>query len=410
MQGTLTVCAKPQQLAIAIGLAIAVAAPAYAQPGAPGGAPMDPTAAPIHNPPPQRPRRVVAPRVRINRPPATQPAPVELGPPPKIEIDELVYEFGEKLAGPPVEHTFKLKNVGEGILRIRSVRPSCGCTVAGQWEKTVKPGGSWELPITLRTTHYKGPQRKSITVTTNDPEMGTVRFMIKGTLKPRWIIKPRASVVFGRIDNDKPVTQTLTLENALDEAVEITEVKVSHPDWFKAELRVVEKGRKYELDVVTIPPLREGSTRSLVSLETTSKEEPRVTLPIQAYVPPRLALRPPMLSIQNEPDRPLRRRLTLTNIGDTEVKVTDVLVDVKGITTEVEPQERSDNKVQYVWLNIPEGLKLPPSGCKVTVLTDDPQFPKFEARVRGYTAGHVVRPRRTPSPPARPKAPSSTGG
>src|SRR5205814_1245330 len=90
----------------------------------------------------------------------------------KIQFDDPVYDFGKVNSGEVVKHEFVFTNIGTATLEIKDVRPGCGCTTAGTWDKLVKPGKEFELqitavppfnspsiiaPISLKTTSAKVP-------------------------------------------------------------------------------------------------------------------------------------------------------------------------------------------------------------------------------------------------------------
>ena len=47
---------------------------------------------------------------------------------PKIQFDQLVYDFGKTSQVATVSGVFKFKNIGDGILKLEPPKPSCGCT------------------------------------------------------------------------------------------------------------------------------------------------------------------------------------------------------------------------------------------------------------------------------------------
>ena len=63
---------------------------------------------------------------------------------------------------------FKYKNTGDKPIKIVSVHPSCGCTTAKLDHDVVAPNESGEIVATFNIGQRTGPQRKIITVTTDD--------------------------------------------------------------------------------------------------------------------------------------------------------------------------------------------------------------------------------------------------
>ncbi len=99
---------------------------------------------------------------------------------PKIEIDENVFNFKEIKQGDKVAHTFKIKNIGKSNLIIRKTKASCGCTAIAPQSKIIAPGQTSDLKIIFSSRGKRGPQNKSITVTTNDPVTPSVYMRITG--------------------------------------------------------------------------------------------------------------------------------------------------------------------------------------------------------------------------------------
>src|SRR6266540_7073090 len=88
---------------------------------------------------------------------------------PKIQFAGTVYDFGKIGAGELVKHEFVFTNIGAATLEIKDVRPGCGCTTAGTWDKKVEPGKTGVIPLQFNSTGFSGSVTKSATVTCNDP-------------------------------------------------------------------------------------------------------------------------------------------------------------------------------------------------------------------------------------------------
>jgi len=164
---------------------------------------------------------------------------------------------------------------------------------------------------------------------------------------------------------------------------------------------------------VTVPPLNEGFTQGKVTIETDCKEQPTVEMFVYAMVPPRLTLNSTVVMVPNPLEEDARRSLTLRNEGETPVHVKQVLVGNPAIQSEVTPTE--EGKLYQIWLTVPKGTTIPPTGQTVTILTDDEKMPTFVAQIRSYaarpptTAAAYRRPTTAPAvrlPTTRPAVPA----
>ena len=67
---------------------------------------------------------------------------------------------------------FKYENTGDKPVRFKSIRTSCGCTVAQTQKEEVPPGEKGEITATLKIGGRTGTQVKAVTVDTDDPAHG----------------------------------------------------------------------------------------------------------------------------------------------------------------------------------------------------------------------------------------------
>lgn len=88
---------------------------------------------------------------------------------PKIEVATKLHDFGNATEGEKLQHVFDVKNVGAAPLVIDRVTTSCGCTTATVKTKEIAPGGTGQIEVTFDTSARRGPNRKTITVLSNDP-------------------------------------------------------------------------------------------------------------------------------------------------------------------------------------------------------------------------------------------------
>src|SRR5437870_1275821 len=100
---------------------------------------------------------------------------------PHVQFDSLVYDFGKVGSSELVKHSFTFTNTGKSTLEIIDVRPGCGCTTAGAWDKKVEPGKTGIIPLQFNSANFGGSVLKQATVTCNDPGQSNVILQIKGT-------------------------------------------------------------------------------------------------------------------------------------------------------------------------------------------------------------------------------------
>lgn len=107
---------------------------------------------------------------------------------PQIEITPKSFDFGEINYGEIVEYSFKVKNLGDGILEIKRVATSCACTTAEIEKEVLSPGEEVELLVTYDTgamsgAHAKGEQERIIYLKSNDPVNPQVEAMIYAVVR-----------------------------------------------------------------------------------------------------------------------------------------------------------------------------------------------------------------------------------
>jgi hypothetical protein len=105
---------------------------------------------------------------------------------PKIQFDETTHDFGEiKEVDGKVNGKFIFTNVGDSVLELISVKPSCGCTAANYTKEPVMPNGKGFIDATYDPSGRPGPFMKSVVVTTNESANNVTVLFIKGNVEKR---------------------------------------------------------------------------------------------------------------------------------------------------------------------------------------------------------------------------------
>ncbi len=296
-------------------------------------------------------------------------APKTAGGSPKIVIEAPSYEFGEVWAGAKIEHEWVVRNEGTTILKIDGVKPSCGCTVAKNYDREILPGETGKIPVSIDTKRLSAKVTKSVTVTSNDPESPTLRLSIGGTVKQRMEVDPAKGGTFGRIKPNETVKRTLTLSNNTDIPMELT-LTSAKAGVFQAELTVTEPGQKYELKLETNGPYAEGYNRGTISIKTSSPEEPTMEVPVSVYVLPEVEVTPAIVVIPKADPTSRSQPVRVTFNSDSSYKIVSAETDNKDIAVTV--NETRPNMFM-VTLQLPENYMPPLTGHTLTIKTDHPE-------------------------------------
>lgn len=307
-----------------------------------------------------------------------------------IEFPSLEHDFGEIWVGTQLNYVFEVKNTGNLPLELLKIKPSCGCTVAKNYDKTIAPGATGKIPITLNSKRLNGQFTKTIRVTSNDPNRETVTLRVKGNAKPYVQINPRF-VNFPTIKAHEEKSAKVKLTNNSPQPLKLTLPRQKFGQSFTAELIEKIPGEEYELLVHAKPPYREGPNRANIQIKTNIAEQPLLSIRTTAIVKPTLEVLPKQLLIRQARNKEWTQRITLTNNGESPVILLSASSNEEKFGLAIEPIREGFKYV--VKVTIPGGYTPPESGRTIILETDDPKKSKLTVPVR-------TRPKR-PSRPAQ---------
>jgi hypothetical protein len=74
---------------------------------------------------------------------------------------------------------FHFTNSGDASITITEIKPSCDCTTVDTNKRTYARGEKGEIKALVYLRGVKGPQEKSISITTDNPSLETVKLTLR---------------------------------------------------------------------------------------------------------------------------------------------------------------------------------------------------------------------------------------
>lgn len=215
--------------------------------------------------------------------PSTQPAGQAA-----IVVDAAEHDFGQVRAGEKVEHRFKITNAGSTELKITNVKPNCGCTVAGDYPRTLAPGASGEIPLALSTANMNGPFKKLAVVSSNDPTQVQLTLTLKGEAKPLIALQP-AGAYFASVYGEQLQTQVISITNNSETPLMMVLDPLASSKGWAFNLAEKEPGKKFELTATFDPKgVKPGIARQTAMLLTNLEAQHQIQVQANAAVRDRI--------------------------------------------------------------------------------------------------------------------------
>lgn len=293
---------------------------------------------------------------------------------PRFRCDQATFTFPDAWDGDKIEHAFVIHNDGSAPLEILAVQPTCGCTLARQYDKTITPGGQGRIEATLDTAGRSGEVVKQINITTNDPASTRVVLTFTGKVRTRISIDPPNGLMWGRFTPEMPLTRTIKLVNNTPSVMKVEPVPASQPSVFAATVKELEPGKVVEVTVTAKPPFVEGLNNAPLKLKTGMKEVPELSVPCYLFVPPVVEISPSWLTVRTPLAQETRRTVLVRYNGEGAMKIESITPSDPAIKTQV--TEPTTGMAFNIAVTLPAGLDVSPgkpgSIVLVTNLKDKP--------------------------------------
>jgi hypothetical protein len=299
---------------------------------------------------------------------------------PKIQFADTEFDFGKLNGGEVARHDFVFTNTGTATLEIKDVRPSCGCTTAGTWDRQVEPGKTGVIPLQFNSAGFGGTVSKSAIVMCNDPGHTNVVLHLKATVWKPFDVLP-ATTVFN-VSSEAPSNETrvVRIVSNLEEPVELSDVQCSSQS-FRTELKTVQPNKEFELYITAVPPFASNTTFAAFTITTSSPRMPKIN--VNAYV----MVQQPMIVAPNQIMLPMGRlaaamsqSVKILNRGTNALALSDASVNTPGV--EVRLQEIQPGRVFSLMVNFPAGFEIKmEEKVEVSVKSNHPKFPVIKVPV-----------------------------
>jgi hypothetical protein len=296
-----------------------------------------------------------------------------------IVFDSREHNFGRVVGADAIAHEFQFLNRCAEPVEIEQVSVACGCTVPGEYDKTVKPGERGRIPVVLHTEGLNGDIEKSIQVVTQSPARWVVKLSLKGTVWQPILVEPSEANMGLTVEKDKPLSITLKLTNRAEEALEVKGVRSDKAN-FKADLKTVVPGKEFEIAVAAVPPFDLGANAAAITVETSNPRQPKLSLAAYLYLQTRVEASPTAILLPKAPlkDSVIRPVYVWAN-DDFKLRIAKTEVDTPLV--ELQTLEETPNKRFRVMLLMPSGVRLPGEATLV-ISTNHPECPALTVKIR----------------------------
>ena len=176
---------------------------------------------------------------------------------------ELHPDIGDKEA---IGH-FKYENTGDKPVRFKSIRTSCGCTVAQTQKEEVPPGEKGEITATLKIGGRTGTQVKNVTVDTDDPAHAVTVLTLKAVLPDMLEITP--NFVYWT-DGEAPKPKTVVVHPGKNFAVKELKVTSSNLE-FSAKVERKNVAGDFKIDIEPKQTTRPAATTLTIQPDDSAK-------------------------------------------------------------------------------------------------------------------------------------------
>lgn len=269
---------------------------------------------------------------------------------PQIAFEKKLHDFGEVRPNMDVPCEFWFRNVGTGELIIQNVRASCGCTAVMPEKTKLAPGERSRINVSFKTGRAPGPQKKQITVSSNDPDNGNATLEIMANVISDLDLSS-TYLKFENVERDKPAESSIQLLAKNPKSLAVKELTADNPA-FVPKIERTSDGRI--LLVVHYLPQKAGQSQSeflngAVHAKTNSQAYPDLTVPIYLrFLADFVAVPQRIVAYEVERGKPMMREIVIKSAKSAPFQITGTTSTSEDIRAEVVDNGKAANTVRII--------------------------------------------------------------
>jgi len=203
----------------------------------------------------------------------------------QLKAEPASLDLGKHQQEQSVAAEVKLTNAGGAPLEILSVIADCSCTAATPEKRTLAPGESTPLKISVETRAYQGALHRNVHVQTSAGEL-LIPIVLNVSLYKSWTLNPSV-IVLPSSSRGHEGTLQVTLQYTGGDKVTLGKI-ASAQSWLDATA-ASDDGKTFTITLVKRADAPAGNHPVKVGVETTDPDEPQLTLNV--FIPVTSALR-----------------------------------------------------------------------------------------------------------------------
>jgi hypothetical protein len=199
---------------------------------------------------------------------------------PKIVFQSATHDFGHVTQGTTVTHIYSFRNTGGLNLTIDNVRAACGCTAVVTPHRVVPAGTEGTIEAAFDTSDAFGPMTRTVIVYSNDPAQPVTALTLSGYVDAEVAADPPQLYV-GHLGRGQAAVNDVRLMGTSFPPGAV----VSHNgNVLKTDLQEGAPGTGKRLRVAIQDDAPFGQFKEVVSIGTTSRRRPVLTIPVTGTV------------------------------------------------------------------------------------------------------------------------------